>query len=562
MTMSLAPRRRFRAPTEDCAALFDPPLAEVPALIAANQALGREFDSRAGFPSGFRQEARGLAVMLAPTSPPRGAALANVDSPVILSGHQPELFHPGVWLKNFVLSAIAERAQGIALNLVIDNDVVHATSIRVPTAVASGWPQVVEVPFDAPGERIPWARRSILDPAAFITFRSAVRRAGEGLLGAAGTADGLLLDRMWPHALAAQATQRANFERLIRQQKLGQLPDGNVSRFINLGQCLATARHQLEREIGLQTAEHLLSWVADHHFLTFAAHLLARHRELHAIHNDVLADYRLQNGIRNAAQPVPDLAREGDWYEVPLWVWSWADPKAPRRRAFVRQVGKSWELSDLAGLTIPDWSRAENPPLELMQHQMQVLPRALITTMYARLVLSDLFIHGIGGAKYDEVTDEIIRRFFGLEPPRYLTATATFRLPIERPQVAIEDLRDNSERLRNVRYRPESFVGDPLLAGEPALENELAALAAEKRDYLARHKPRRRPREVFAGLDAINRAMHERLAPVEEHLRREQARLAEEWKTARVLGSREFSFVLFPEDYLVPRLLELARLPA
>ena len=33
-------------------------------------------------------------------------------------------------------------------------------------------------------------------------------------------------------------------------------------------------------------------------------------------------------------------------------------------------------------------------------------------------VLSDLFIHGIGGAKYDELTDEIIRRFFGIEPPR------------------------------------------------------------------------------------------------------------------------------------------------
>ena len=60
--------------------------------------------------------------------------------------------------------------------------------------------------------------------------------------------------------------------------------------------------------------------------------------------------------------------------------------------------------------------------------------RGPMTTMYLRFYLSDLFIHGIGGAKYDELTDEIIRRFFGIEPPRYLTATATIRLPIDRPK--------------------------------------------------------------------------------------------------------------------------------
>jgi hypothetical protein len=182
--------------------------------------------------------------------------------------------------------------------------------------------------------------------------------------------------------------------------------------------------------------------------------------------------------------------------------------------------------------------------------------------MYARLVLSDLFIHGIGGAKYDELTDEIIRRFFGIEPPGYLTATATFRLPIERPQVTVEDLRQIVQRIRDLRYRPESFLGDPLLAREPAIGQSLESLADEKRHYLASHRLRRGTREEFLGLDQINRAMHDLLRPVEEHLRREHSRLIEDVRRARLLGSREFSFVLFPEDYLVPRLLELSRIPA
>ena len=50
---------------------------------------------------------------------------------------------------------------------------------------------------------------------------------------------------------------------------------------------------------------------------------------------------------------------------------------------------------------------------------VRLRPRALITTMFARLVLSDIFIHGIGGAKYDQVTDAIVRRFFAVEPPEY-----------------------------------------------------------------------------------------------------------------------------------------------
>ena len=29
-------------------------------------------------------------------------------APFILSGHQPEMFHPGVWYKNFVLGGLAQ----------------------------------------------------------------------------------------------------------------------------------------------------------------------------------------------------------------------------------------------------------------------------------------------------------------------------------------------------------------------------------------------------------------------------------------------------------------------
>ena len=44
---------------------------------------------------------------------------------------------------------------------------------------------------------------------------------------------------------------------------------------------------------------------------------------------------------------------------------------------------------------------------------------------YFRLLLVDQFTHGIGGGRYDQVTDRVMAGFFEIEPPRFSVATAT-----------------------------------------------------------------------------------------------------------------------------------------
>ena len=63
---------------------------------------------------------------------------------------------------------------------------------------------------------------------------------------------------------------------------------------------------------------------------------------------------------------------------------------------------------------------------------VRIRSRALTTTLYARLFLADLFIHGIGGGKYDQLTNEIAQKFYGAELPDYLVLSATLLLPFER----------------------------------------------------------------------------------------------------------------------------------
>jgi hypothetical protein len=554
--MTRLAHRRLRAPQEDGAALIDPPLAQVVALIAANRAKLAEFDRRAGFPTGYRATARfELYGQKAWTPQP--------DEPVIMAGHQPTLFHPGVWLKNFLLSSIAQTVGGRALNMVADTDTIHTANIRVPT-LNRGQLTVIDIPFDAASEEIPWEERRIVDHSVFQQFAKQVLKAFES---ASGRSKGLLIERVWPLAISSAADaqqERVALHREIMEAGLTP-PRGFTPDFSYLGEALSGGRHRLERQLGLVTCEYAQRGLGlSLQYFVFVVRLLAEHRQLHCVHNQALAEYRQANHVRSHSHPVPDLVRDGDLFEVPFWIWTLAEPR--RRRAFVRSIGGQLELTDRKSVTCRLSDNCIRNPrdfwLESLSSGIKLRPRAVITTMYARLVLSDLFIHGIGGAKYDELTDEIIRRFFGIEPPAYLTATATFRLPIERPPVTAEDVREAARRIRDVRYRPESLLRDPLLDREPAIAQPLAALADEKRNYLTSHRLRRGSRDEFLGLDRLNRAMHDLLRPVEKHLRREQARLIEDARRARLLDSREFSFVLFPEEFLVPRLLELSKVPA
>ncbi len=559
--MSSLSYRRLRPPEADGTALIDPPLASVPAIVAANRIAARVRDGQLGMRRGYCADARQRMLEAGAAPNPNGALPT-----LILTGHQPTLFHPGVWLKNFLASSIARLVDGAAVNLVVDSDTLRVPGIRVPTGGGDD-ARVADVLFDSPGDEVPWEVRRLVDPQLFASFPRRVHQTLPPPPSAIRGNQALLLDRIWPLAVEQSERQRADAERKLRDIcKNLAIPDESFHSVAQhskwLGWSLAAARRELERQVGLTLQQSLLSeltfWFD---FGYFAEMLISRCAEFQVAHNAALAEYRTLNHIRSRAHPVPELARDGEWVEVPLWMWSRGNPR--RRRVFARRTGGVWELTDREATTLrpPTEQHTDRWPAFLyvtLREGVTLRPRALITTMYARLVLSDLFIHGIGGAKYDELTDEIIRRFFGIEPPRYLTATATFRLPIDRPNVTIDDVRNAARLVRDVRYRPETLVGHPLVASDAGLERELQSLAAQKREYVRSHTLRRASHDVFDGLDRMNASMHEKLQPLQRHLRAEHARLVEQLKQSRTLGSREFSFVLYPEDYLVPRLLALA----
>jgi hypothetical protein len=459
-----------------------------------------------------------------------------ISRPLVMGGHQPDLFHPGVWLKNAALDAYARQLGGTAVNLVVDTDRCAGTSVGVPV----GTPReagLEPVPFDAVAPEMAWEERGFVDPDCFASFGDRAARLLEPLVPDA------ILRRWWPLAVERAAESH------------------------RLGLAIAQARHMLEERFGLETLELPVSeLVRLPTVMVFMGWLLAHARQLHEAFNAAVAAERRVSRIRGRGRPLPDLVTRtdasGEWLEVPWWLWSRDDPR--RRRVFAN-------LSTPGGLTLSDLEtvRIELPIAvdtspsrwvealsRMEEHAVRLRPRAVLTTLVSRLLVADVFVHGIGGAAYDRITDDVVRRLTGCDPPRHAVVSGTLRLPLERefPGFAADDpaakLAAVRRTLRDLDYHPELHLGSA-----DAWPAAVRDLVAEKRRWidtfptptLARRRCRaiRGANEVLAAHVGLTR--QEFTARIEPLSRAVHAR--------EVLAAREYPWCFFPEKTLKTFLL-------
>lgn len=543
--------RQFAAPRENRAVLVDPPLAEAGRLLDDNRRLRRQldpYDASGRSLAELSDEARDDLLDQARqwTAAYRQPDVPSVDprGPILLAGHQPEVFHPGVWLKNFALGHLAEVHQAAAVNLLVDSDTIKNTSLRTP----GGTPDAVEVQaiaMDRPEPRVAYEERCVVAPGLWADFGLRVRRQIASLVSRP------LIDEYWP-----MVCERAR----------------HTSR---LGHCLAQARHQLEGRWGLRTLEVPQSRVCHSRaFLWFVAHLLAELPRFRAIHNEAVQEYRRVHRIRSAAHPVPDLAAEGDWLEAPLWTWTEEDPR--RRRLFARCEGKQIVLSDRHGLRValplaPGGNAAGAVEVlsRLDRQGVRIRSRALITTLWARLALGDLFLHGIGGAKYDQVTDRIIERFFGFQPPGFLVISGTLLLPVASSQGALDQDRTIRRLLREAAFHPERLLvqgdwanlSDNIVAGlrsrmPRVLPDEARDLIAAKQRLITESYGSDSDPLPWQGYQRwkafrqVNESLQPWLDEARAWLQQIETQTARNLRAEQLLHWREFGFCLYPENEL------------
>lgn len=534
------PYLHFRAPRQHASVLCVPDAAVIRAGITKNL---HQFATEQAFIRGLslrelRQAARSeLAKLLnLPT-----------DKPWILGGHQPELFHPGVWLKNFALHRLAQSNNAIAIHYVVDQDVCKNVTLRVPMLNRLDELEIESIPWDAPTEGVPWERFFLKSPDIFERFAQTV----EQRLKAFGIHP--LIRALWEQIVPLATSQHS------------------------VGDAFAIARHAIERKHGLQSSEFFSrQLVSTSAFRILLLHWIDNRTLFRQIHNESLAHYRSAHHIRSTAHPVADLKQQGNEIEIPLWVYS-ADN--PRRRAVYAAIdSQSIYLTD-RNTELLRWSQQSSDEsilqkLSLLEQCGTFLrPRALLTTMALRLLFADWFIHGIGGGKYDQLNDNMIRQFFGITPPQYSVITGTLYLPLQTNAPSATENRALNGDFASEYYqqwllgksrwlsarqlkRQQYYHPETSLAQEPI--PALPRLLEIKNQLLRQIPPRGQKLDWHRRLSEVRDQIAEVTGTgfIDYAARIESARRS--MQQAQIRISREFSLALFPEQWLVSNMQRLA----
>jgi hypothetical protein len=435
-------------------------------------------------------------------------------SPVIMVGHQPSFFHPGVLAKNFVADALSIRGGGRPQYLVVDSDASRGVTLN--------WPELDR------GHCSVAAASAVQRHAAAYEqlppFTAEQWRAFFEQIPTAGPIDSECLALFKKSFISAP------------------VPGDYASRWI-------AGTSSVEQAHGVAGIEYVCiselfnyqSKGASVIAAAFTSHVLLAASRFAKAYNDSLADYRLRRAILGSRHPIPDLGVGTNKTELPFWVMTGG---APRHRLWAAVNNDRVELfaedESVGAASCAELTRDPAGALRGLLGAWRIRPRALALTLFARMFLCDLFIHGLGGAKYDQITDEIARSFFKFDAPAYACATATLRLPINADGLSVGNEIDPDYFLRDIRFNPHRYLDEPSLAPLKSQREEAIAAAERLRESAPRERTARR--EAFSRIRLANAAF---LAQAPARV----AALQQEWESSRrrrlhnlAANSREWFF--------------------
>lgn len=426
----------------------------------------------------------------------------------IVGGHQPELFHPGVWAKNAVISQLAEITSGVGLHLIVDHDLCPGAAVRVPTAPQSR--TMTTIDWDVPLPQSPWEERGQPDAERFGSFGE---RCGDHL-------------RAWGiDPLASSQNWRGCNESSL------------VDRVVHL-------RATFEHGLGWRNLELRVSELSETRaFRRFVAQVLSGADSFRIAYHRALFRYRERNRVRSASHPVPELVSHRGRIEVPFWVWRSGDQQ--RGKLYVEATSDNRrrlyaDQREVGSLSLESSTSGVEGLEQFSKTGWKIRPRALTLTLFSRLYLSSVFVHGIGGAKYDEMTDELMQSWFGIRPPPIIVATATLRLfeQFAGPNVDGE-IATIQHELRRLQWNPESLVVKETSGIQwDQRRKEKSELLASNMTPALRHR-------TIQEINAVFRAVR---SEEDSQLRTRLRQLIEQRPYQMAIRSREFSANLYPAD--------------
>jgi hypothetical protein len=371
-------------------------------------------------------------------------------TPLVMTGHQPVIFHSGLTFKYETTQQFAIAQDALGLAVIIDTDEGDAGEFCFPVA-------------DLPASDTPPARRHT---------ESTSFSQGLGLF-----LNSQLCTNEQRHAVVTRVHQALSTAGLNDAARSFLETSELYSRFPPGSMAVANTIVRQAAGIGNRLLEIPLSAICRlPEVIRFFSDILGRPRSFHECYNQVLDQFREDHSIRNDANPFPNLHTDTDGFELPFWLVHPAS--GTRSILWLRNHQHTpWLCKDQQPVTELHPGMAGEALLALMAQGWLLVPRGALITASLRLLFSDLFVHGLGGGRYDPATDQLIRAWWQEEPSPFVVASAS-RCLFPEDRLRLLQMRQFQTQLRDLQFNPGRYLNQQLFP--VSVEEQLQSLLAEK----------------------------------------------------------------------------------
>lgn len=551
---------KYLIPAENLGVFVYPLLHGMQELLTANMAKINQYDLKIhGLDINFLRDKIRFEIIEAATEYTNALLLNNREpdgndnvisrgsykletTPIFQTGHAPIFYPPGIWIKNHLVDFLAKNYNGIGINVVMDNDTPAEDFVQFPNLttehVSVKSIKGIDIPKGLAFEETNYCSiRTDRDIKALYCeindkFSSAINDS------------------------KAQDTIRKYIDLLNESLKLTE----------NLGESLTFARRRFEVDYGLQNLEIPISKICETEgFLIFFLALASESDRFANVYNSKLGKYRKENNIRSIANPLPNLKVNEGLIELPFWIWK---ENSLRKKVYARKTGNNHvdilldntEFSDsqktdksktegiihFQTIKIGDFKQNLKTLKDMANAGFKIRPKALANTMFLRLFFADVFVHGIGGAKYDIVTNCIIEDFFCVSPPDYVVVSATLFPPVEKLDVDNSSLQKIENDLKQMKHNPDKHLTEKQLKNK-----NIKGLILEKKRLIEDNpKGGNDSKKKFLRLKEINAKLSAHIK--HEFTKKESERniLKNKLNYNSVINNRNYPIFIYPEEFL------------
>lgn len=434
---------------------------------------------------------------------------------VIATGHQAWLWHPGILAKYMAATQSAATLDAAVLHVIVDQDEYDAFRLDLPVR-RDDLLSIETVHLASPTPGVPVASRPPVSAEDVIQTLVRTRdRLGDQLL-----VDISPLIKAWAELPLCQS----------------------------LGQQFAWVLTRL-----MQPLTGAIPFVMASDLLRTPGACALIQRMLHDARRCVGAYNRAVQHHPNAG--VMPLIVEPDRVELPIWLMHFARQHHPSTdRGQTHDQPRRRVFADLADNT-PLLTLADGQPIQWDPHdpkvQTRLAPRALLLTAVMRAGLCDLFVHGRGGQRYDQVTDDWWENWLGKPLAPYAVVSADVRMSFDVP---VCDDHELNQAVWYAHHLPHNL--DRLLPDNRVSDTDLVAIQ-QKRTLLRQMNDNRDSRRRSAAFEKIHQLNHklalahpQMLKSAHQRLRRARDGVA----NRHIALKRDWCFALYPS----PQLTELA----